>query len=180
MGQRADRVRKNMGTIRDFVNVDPMRSHTMSRIRGRGNRSTEGRVRAALACAGIRGWRLHPKDIIGTPDFYFPGAQIVVFIDGCFWHGCKSCYRRPHSRQTYWDLKLARNKKRDRQVNRLLRKSGYRLLRFWEHDAVGRLSSIIRSIQLTLEHPSEPHSSTAFKRQHPAAKQRHSMPHRGI
>src|SRR5688572_20470602 len=130
MGERAKAVRDQLVGMREFAGVAAQTSHTMSQIRGRGNRSTEKKVRAALVQAGIRGWKMHLSGVEGRPDFCFPAARLVVFIDGCFWHGCKSCYRRPNSRQHYWDWKLARNKKRDQEVNRRLRSQGYQILRF--------------------------------------------------
>jgi DNA mismatch endonuclease Vsr len=68
-----------------FSNVAPNRSRLMGRIRSRGNQSTERRFRLALVRAGLSGWVLHPKTILGTPDFYFAERKIAVFVDGCFW-----------------------------------------------------------------------------------------------
>src|SRR5690242_2121977 len=70
------------------------RSERMARVKGRGNRSTEVRIAAALAGAAIRGWRRHPQHVLGRPDFWFPAERVVVFVDGCFWHGCPTCARR--------------------------------------------------------------------------------------
>jgi DNA mismatch endonuclease (patch repair protein) len=71
-------------------------------------------------------------------------------VDGCFWHGCPRCYRRPHSNKKFWDEKVARNRTRDRRVNRELRKLGWRVLRIWEHDlsprgtrAVNRITKLL-------------------------------------
>lgn len=65
----------------------------------------------------------------------FKKKKLAVFIDGCFWHGCTKCYRRPKSRQEYWDWKVKRNRKRDLLVNKALKNSGFRFIRIWEHDA---------------------------------------------
>jgi DNA mismatch endonuclease, patch repair protein len=132
-----------------FNNVDKIRSKTMSRIRGKGNKSTEARVRGALIKAGISGWELHADAVEGKPDFYFPSRKLAVFIDGCFWHGCEKCYRRPKSRQKYWDGKVARNIKRDKDVNATLNKEGVGVLRFWEHEVKSNLSEIIKRIMAT-------------------------------
>jgi DNA mismatch endonuclease (patch repair protein) len=180
MGKRIKAVRKRLGGLRNFEGVDAKRSHTMSLIRGRGNRSTEKKVRAALVQAGVRGWKMHPTAIEGRPDFYFPLSKIVLFVDGCFWHGCKTCYRRPNSRQFYWDWKLARNKKRDRQVDRLLDSQGYRVVRFWEHEVLRDLARVVASIKreidrrgVTSRGPKLETSPPASTRNH-AAKQRQS------
>ena len=85
------------------------RSAIMSKVRSKGNRSTERRLSAALAKAAISGWRVCSDDIHGKPDFFFPEIRLAVFVDGCFWHGCPKCYRRPKSKTEYWDKKLKRN-----------------------------------------------------------------------
>jgi DNA mismatch endonuclease (patch repair protein) len=110
------------------------RSRLMSRIRGRGNRSTERRMAALLRARGIAGWKLHPGDVEGRPDIYFPGSRTAIFVDGCFWHACKRCFRMPSQNQPFWAEKILRNVKRDRYVNRKLRNQGIRVVRLWEHD----------------------------------------------
>jgi DNA mismatch endonuclease (patch repair protein) len=113
------------------------RSEVMSRIRSRGNKDTELRLIQLFRRFQIVGWRRHEK-LVGRPDFVFRSARVAVFVDGCFWHGCPRCYRRPHSNQTYWDAKVLRNRQRDRETDRLLRKLGWRVLRIWEHDLASR------------------------------------------
>jgi len=109
------------------------RSAVMSLIRGHGNKDTELRLIKIFRLFGIIGWRRKQK-LFGKPDFVFRKQRVVVFVDGCFWHGCPKCYRRPSSNKKYWDRKFVRNRERDQQVTRLLRKSGWRVLRVWEHD----------------------------------------------
>lgn len=109
------------------------RSERMSRIRGQGNRTTELRMVEILKSYGISGWRRH-QPFPGTPDFAFRRERLVVFVDGCFWHGCPKCYRRPSSNISFWVDKVERNRARDRAVARLLRGKGWSVLRFWEHD----------------------------------------------
>lgn len=127
------------------------RSQIMSRIRSRGNRSTEKRLRAALVSNSVSGWCMHPNNIPGTPDFFFPERGVAIFVDGCFWHGCPKCYRRPKSRQDYWDNKLKRNIRRDRNVDNTLREIDVTVLRIWEHEisddlrqVMCRIGSILR------------------------------------
>ena len=111
------------------------RSRIMSRIRKRGSRSTERRLRAYLARSGVRGWRMHADDLPGKPDFYFPEPRVAVFVDGCFWHTCPRCkIRRPRSNEAYWGPKLERNRRRDRTVSSALRRRGWLVLRIWEHE----------------------------------------------
>lgn len=104
----------------------------MAAIHSRGNRTTELKLAALLRAAGITGWRRHQK-LPGRPDFVFPSIHLAVFVDGCFWHGCRWHCRMPKSRIDFWYPKIAANKRRDRSVNRLLRKRGWRVLRLWEH-----------------------------------------------
>lgn len=104
----------------------------MRAVKNRRVKSTELALRARLVAAGIRGWRMYGDALPGTPDFVFHKQKLVVFVHGCFWHGCHNCYRRPHSSQTYWDEKVARNRSRDRRVQAQLRRRGWNVLCFWE------------------------------------------------
>jgi DNA mismatch endonuclease (patch repair protein) len=108
------------------------RSEVMSRIRSKGNARTELRLIAIMKEAGITGWRRH-QAVFGRPDFVFRPAKVAVFVDGCFWHGCPKCYRRPKSNRKFWDAKWARNRARDAEVTKALRKAGWRVVRIWEH-----------------------------------------------
>jgi DNA mismatch endonuclease (patch repair protein) len=64
------------------------RSRNMSSIRSRGNKSTEKAIRFRMIRSGLRGWKLCAGDLCGKPDFVFEAARLVVFLDGCYWHGC--------------------------------------------------------------------------------------------
>lgn len=101
----------------------------MSRIRGK-DTGIERAMARILSDNGIKFDR-HPK-IYGSPDFLV-GSRTAVFCDGDFWHGfCYGEKRKP--RRKYWRDKIERNMKRDRRVSRRLRREGYSVLRFWEHD----------------------------------------------
>lgn len=108
------------------------RSRCMSRIRSRGNASTEQRLIEILQQARITGWRRHP-DLPGNPDFVFRRERVVVFVDGCLWHRCPRCFRMPKSNVEYWARKIGRNVRRDRRNNRELRRRGWKVVRIWEH-----------------------------------------------
>ncbi len=108
------------------------RSEVMGLVRSNRNRSTELRLISIFRELGITGWRRN-QDLPGKPDFVFRARKLCVFVDGCFWHGCPKCYRRPASNQNYWDAKIQRNKGRDREVNWKLRARGWLILRIWEH-----------------------------------------------
>jgi DNA mismatch endonuclease (patch repair protein) len=122
------------------------RSEVMSRIRGRGNKATEIALVRLLRQNGITGWRRH-LPILGKPDFTFRRERLVVFVDGCFWHGCPKHSNMPSSNRTFWNRKFTRNKVRDRLVSRTLRKNGWNVLRIWEHDLAKRPLVCIRRIQ---------------------------------
>lgn len=109
------------------------RSEIMRRVKGQ-NTSLELAVGTALRRAGLKGWRRHGRGVLGTPDFYRAQEKLAIFVDGCWWHGCRRCYRRPKSNTEYWDAKKARNVARRNAVTRGLRRSGWRVLRLWEHD----------------------------------------------
>ncbi|HVY71857.1 MAG TPA: very short patch repair endonuclease [Verrucomicrobiae bacterium] len=108
------------------------RSQVMSRIRSRGNKDTEHALIKILRGGKINGWRRH-LPLMGRPDFTFRRERVVVFVDGCFWHGCEHHCRMPSSNRPFWKKKIARNQQRDRLVTRALKRLGWRVVRFWEH-----------------------------------------------
>ena len=71
-----------------------------------------------------------------TVDFVFRQAQLAVFVDGCFWHCCPKHATQPKNNRVFWQRKFSANKKRDALVTRTLRRSGWRVLRIWEHTLV--------------------------------------------
>src|SRR5438128_10530639 len=125
----------NFSTAKGPLETEPARSKNMRAIRSTGNRSTEIRLRKLLRAGKFRGWRSQPKKLAGKPDFVFPNARVVVFVDGCFWHGCRRCPKGhiPKSRLRYWLPKLARNRRRDRKISSILKSKGWTVLRIWEH-----------------------------------------------
>jgi len=58
---------------------------------------------------------------------------VAIFIDGCFWHGCKKCYKEPTSNVEFWREKILNNKRRRRRIRARLRKDDWKVLEFWEH-----------------------------------------------
>ena len=67
------------------------------------------------------------------PDFVFRKERVVIFVDGCFWHGCAIHGTRPKDNRAFWRKKITANQTRDRRVHRTLRKAGWKVLRIWEH-----------------------------------------------
>src|ERR1035438_8056377 len=97
------------------------RSSRMSKVKGKGNQSTEMAVSRQLFDWGITGWECHPSGVPGKPDFYVPAERLAIFVDGCFWHGCPHCRRRmPTNRRGFWERKIADNRLRDGRITRSL------------------------------------------------------------
>lgn len=110
------------------------RSSLMSKVKGKGNRSTEQVVADQLSEWGISGWEGHPLGIPGKPDFYFSSERLAIFVDGCFWHGCPHCRRRtPSNHRAFWRQKITENRLRDGRTTRALRRMGIHVTRIWEH-----------------------------------------------
>jgi DNA mismatch endonuclease (patch repair protein) len=139
----------------NFSDTSPAHSNIMKAVRGKGNRTTEARLRAALTRAGISGWRMNVRNVPGKPDFYFENQNLAVFVDGCFWHGCPRCGHLPRKNSAFWREKISRNTKRDQVTCQKLRRQGIRVLRFWEHDIGATLSSCISEIRFRLNKQSD-------------------------
>ena len=104
----------------------------MAQVKSSGAKSTEERFRSMLRDHRITGWRRN-YPLHGKPDFVFPKQRVVVFVDGCFWHGHPEKCRMPETNREYWEKKIGRNITRDRKVTRALREKGWKVLRIWEH-----------------------------------------------
>jgi DNA mismatch endonuclease (patch repair protein) len=113
----------------------------MSRIRG-SNTTPERVLGRALWKLGHR-YRLRTRGLAGRPDLVFPTLRVVIFVDGCFWHGCPEHYVRPRSRTTFWASKLRENVLRDIRQTAELHNAGWRVLRVWEHEVLGRIDELM-------------------------------------
>lgn len=120
----------------------------MSRIRGT-DTGPEMRLRRRLWADGFR-YRLQYKTPGGKPDLAFPGPQVAVFVDGCFWHGCPEHYVRPRNRPDFWSQKLRENLSRDRRQTAALETAGWNVCRFWEHQVWVDLDAVVETIQSAL------------------------------
>jgi DNA mismatch endonuclease (patch repair protein) len=108
------------------------RSAVMRRVKGR-DTTPEMVVRRALTRLGAR-YRLHRKDLPGSPDVAMPGRRLAVFVHGCFWHGhdCARGARVPKQNRDYWLAKVARNRARDGDNRAALAAMGWRVETLWE------------------------------------------------
>lgn len=88
----------------------------------------------------------HAKGIIGKPDIVFRRKKVIIFIDSDFWHGHPKRFIMPVTNYEYWSNKIARNKKRDRQVTRELRSKGWKVIRLWEYDIKHKFKKSINTI----------------------------------
>jgi DNA mismatch endonuclease (patch repair protein) len=102
----------------------------MSKIRSK-NTKCELELRRALRRLNVKGYRVHVRNLIGTPDIVFSRRNLVVFCDSDFWHGRSKI---PQTNRAYWKAKLRRNAERDAKVTRTLRSTGWRVLRLAESD----------------------------------------------
>lgn len=108
------------------------RSWLMSRVKSR-DTGPELTVRQVAHALGFR-FRLHRRDLPGTPDLVFPKRRAVVFVHGCFWHRHEGCAKTttPKSRAKFWQEKFDRNVQRDQRALRDLNKLGWRTLVVWQ------------------------------------------------
>jgi DNA mismatch endonuclease (patch repair protein) len=82
----------------------------------------------------LKEFQYHPRDVFGNPDFINWRKKTVLFIDGCFWHGCPLHYNKPKSRRSYWIPKIERNMARDKEVDIAYSDAGWKAIRIWEHE----------------------------------------------
>jgi DNA mismatch endonuclease, patch repair protein len=123
----------------------------MARVRSEGNLTTERRLVILLRQQRVSGWRRH-FPLPGHPDFAWPKERVVVFVDGCFWHGHK-CDRNliPRTNLLLWQKKIANTKLRDKKANGTLRKLKWKVVRVWECRLAKDPARCLRRIQKTLE-----------------------------
>ena len=121
-----------MSEPRTDVFDSAIRSAVMRRVKSR-DTGPELKVRRMLWGLGAR-YRLHRKDLPGSPDIVLPGRRLALFVHGCFWHGhdCARGGRVPKANREYWTAKVARNRARDERVQGALGAAGWRAETVWE------------------------------------------------
>lgn len=121
----------------------------MSRVKGK-DTTPELAVRKHLHAMGYR-YRLHRRDLPGSPDLVFASRRAVIFVHGCLWHRHDACRKAttPKTRTDFWTDKFERNVARDIQTQAALEASGWRVLTIWQcetavvSDLVDRVSSFL-------------------------------------
>lgn len=124
---------------------------TQMRRMGRRDTAPELALRKALTAVGLR-YRLHRRDLPGTPDVAFMSARVAVFVDGCFWHACPEHGVMPKANRDWWRSKFDNNRERDRRKDKALLNAGWLPVHAWEHeepDAVARALAMIVADRLT-------------------------------
>ncbi|PKM14559.1 MAG: very short patch repair endonuclease [Gammaproteobacteria bacterium HGW-Gammaproteobacteria-2] len=108
------------------------RSRMMSGIRGK-NTKPELALRKALHSRGFR-YRLNDRRLPGHPDLVLPKYRTAILVHGCFWHRHEGCRfaTSPSTRPEFWQAKFDENTRRDREVQQLITKQGWRLATVWE------------------------------------------------
>lgn len=95
-------------------------------------------LRSALHARGLRFRKNHRLDLGDgrrvRPDVVFPGVRLAVFVDGCFWHGCRDHRSLPASNASFWKTKIEGTQERDRKQTAWLQEAGWKVMRIWEHD----------------------------------------------
>lgn len=124
-------VSNNMDRRSDLSIQDSV-SLRMKRVKQR-NTAPELIVRQILFAAGYR-YRIHRMDLPGSPDIVFPGRRMIIFVNGCFWHGHENCVRAslPKTRSQYWKDRILKNQERDARSIAALEKLGWIVDTIWE------------------------------------------------
>ena len=126
------------------------RAQLMSRVRSKGNKTTEMRLASLLRKAGLHGWRRN-QPLPGNPDFVWHSKRLVVFVDGCFWHGHR-CGKNitPKTNVKEWQQKISGNLARDSRITRLLRRRRWHVARIWKCRLVKNPNACVNKIRRAL------------------------------
>ncbi len=134
----------------------PLSRRTIMRSNKAKDTTPELEVRRLLHALGYR-FRLHRRDLPGTPDVVFPGRRKAVQVYGCFWHQHDGCRRatQPATRRDFWLAKFARNKQRDREASAALEALGWHSTVVWECELSDK-SKLAQRLQCFLGAPQAP------------------------
>ena len=126
--------------------VSERRSRNMSAIKSK-NTKPEIAVRKLLQSMGYR-FRLHRKDLPGSPDIVLPKYKTVIFVHGCFWHRHENCKyaTTPKTRKEFWEKKFRENINRDNLNQANLSLKGWKIIIIWECQLKGDIKKLIREL----------------------------------
>ena len=107
-------------------------------------------LRSHLHRLGLR-FRVQQRVLDGLrrrADVVFKSARVVVFLDGCFWHGCPVHGTWPRANAAFWKDKIETNRRRDADTDARLAGAGWLVIRVWEHEeprsAAARVAAVVR------------------------------------
>lgn len=126
-----------------------VRSNLMSKVKG-SDTKLEAKFIECLKVAGIEGYDLQARDLMGRPDVVFRSQKICVFVDSNFWHGWQFPRWRHKLRSEFWVTKIVKNRERDLKVTRQLRKEGWKVIRVWEHQLTNSPEKAVSRVQTAL------------------------------
>lgn len=131
----------------------PSSEEASRRMKATGGRDTkpEKKLRSLLHNMGLR-FRVHQRILEGTQrraDIVFGPSRVAIFVDGCFWHGCREHKSIPKANRAFWKEKISANRRRDADTDRRLRVKGWLPIRIWEHETTPstakRIARIVRA-----------------------------------
>ena len=93
---------------------------------------------------------MHPE-IGGKPDILIKDLNVLIFLDGCFWHKCPQCFQEPETNKDFWLTKIEKNVKKDGEVTNKLKKEGWEVMRIWEHEVKKDLQGCLKSIESAVD-----------------------------
>ena len=131
-------------SISPMNKISNQRSRNMSAIKSK-NTKPEIAVRKLLYSMGYR-FRLHRKDLPGSPDIVLPKYKTVIFVHGCFWHRHENCKyaTTPKTRKEFWEKKFRENINRDNLNQANLSLKGWKIIIIWECQLKGDIKKLIR------------------------------------
>ena len=127
--------------VRDKRSPIPLNESVSRVMRKNKSKNTQPELllRKELWKNGIRGYRLHRKDLPGKPDLAFISKKIAVFVNGCFWHRCSHCqYKLPKTNRDYWKNKFETNIARDLKAFDGLKEMNWKVITIWECEIKNR------------------------------------------
>jgi DNA mismatch endonuclease Vsr len=130
----------------DKLTVEQRRKN-MQAVKAKGSK-IETTLALALFSKGLR-YRKNDKSVHGKPDLSFKKHKLAIFVDGEFWHGKDWEVRKNDhkSNKEFWVSKIERNIKRDKEVNDILQKEGWKVVRFWGKEISTNLNNCIEKVQ---------------------------------
>ncbi|MFF3063517.1 very short patch repair endonuclease [Oerskovia sp. NPDC057915] len=134
-------------------------AHRRMQANRRRDTAPELALRRAAHALGLR-YRVDARpirDLNRRADMVFPGAEVAVFVDGCFWHGCPQHGTNAKQNAAFWSAKIAQNRTRDADTNTRLEQAGWIVVRVWEHEdpteAAKRLATVVLQRRRTASTP---------------------------